>query len=297
MMLHTDGVAQTAELNAPPAGLIAAKVTTTVTLPNDAPWLEIAIRLDDKKPDYWPENGAFYFPVNAVKPQFRIGRLGGVADPTKDFARYSNRTYGYVNTGAMIADADGPGVAICPLDHGIMSFGEKGLYTIVPDYVPTTPVAQVSLFNNLWTINFPYWIQGTIHSRVRIWATRDLQPARLVVPALEALTPVLTAVADGLGGTLPASAPGLAVSRPGVRLTCFSQNRDGAGTILRVWEQSGEGGEVTVTFPAPCPFTEAQPVNLRGEAIAGAAGSAVKLTGGKLTFNLNAYAPASFILE
>ena len=58
-------------------------------------------------------------------------------------------------------------------------------------------MAQVSLFNNLWTINFPYWIQGTIRSRVRVWATHDLQPASLVVPALEALTPVLAAVADG----------------------------------------------------------------------------------------------------
>ena len=292
MTLHTDGVAQTAELNAPPAGLIAAKVTTTITLPHDAPWLEIAIRLDDKKPDYWPENGSFYLPIHAANPQFRIGRLGGVADPAKDFARYSNRTYGYVNTGAIIADASGQGVGICPLDHGIMSFGEKGIYTIDPDYVPTTSVAQVSLFNNLWTINFPYWIQGTIRSRVRVWATHDLKPASLIVPALEALTPVLTAVADGPAGRLPATAPGLAVSRPGVRLTCFSQNRDGVGTILRVWEQSGESGEVAVTFPLPCPFTEAQPVNLRNEPV----GPPVKITGGQLTFTLAAYAPASFIL-
>ena len=42
----------------------------------------------------------------------------------------------------MIADTDGVGLAICPLDHGIMSFGDKGICTIDPDYVPKTPVAM-----------------------------------------------------------------------------------------------------------------------------------------------------------
>jgi alpha-mannosidase len=105
MSVSKDGIVQTAELSAEAAGIIASKVTTTVTLPENSPWLEIAIRLDDKKPDYWPENGAFFLPVKAEKPQFRVGRSGWVMDPTKDYARGSNRTYGYVNNGAMIAES------------------------------------------------------------------------------------------------------------------------------------------------------------------------------------------------
>ena len=292
MSVSKGAVAQSATLAAPAAGIIAAKVTTTVTLPENAAWLEITTRLDDKQPDYWPENGAVYFPVNAAKPQFRIGRLGGVADPAKDFVRGSNRTYGIVNNGAMIAGADGAGVGICPLDHGMMTFGDKGMNTIDPDYVPSTPVATVSLFNNLWTINFPYWISGTVESRVRVWATHDLKPASLIEPALEARQPVLAAIGSGPAGKLPASASGLAISRQGVRLTCFAPNRDGAGTVLRLWEQDGEAGEITVTLPAKCPFTEATPVNLRGEKI----GKPVAIKKGKFSFKVAAYAPASFVL-
>jgi|GEM_PF-291005 len=295
MSVARDAAAQTATLRADAGGLIASKVTTTITLPNDAPWLEIAIRLDDKKPDYWPENGSFYFPVNAAKPQFRIGRLGGIADPTKDFVPHANRTYGYVSTGAMIADENGKGVAICPLDHGIMSFGKKGLCEIAPDYVPATPEAKVSLFNNLWTINFPYWIQGTMTSRIRVWATDDLLPASLNTPALEARMPVLAAIADGTSGTLPSEQAGLALSRTGVQATAFREAADWmpAGTLLRLWEQAGVAGELTVTLPGFAKFTTATPVNLRGEKTS----EPLAIRDGKFTFSLRAYAPASFILS
>jgi alpha-mannosidase len=291
MSVSKDDIVQTAKLSADAAGLIASKVTTTITLPENSPWLEIAIRLDDKKPDYWPENGEFYLPVKAEHPRFRIGRLGGIADPSKDFAPGSNRTYGYVNNGALIADADGVGVGICPLDNGIMSFGDKGIYTIDQDYVPQTPVACASLFNNLWTINFPYWCKGTIESRLRVWATHDLNPSSLIEPALDARQPVLAAVASGPAGKLPVTAGGLALSRPGVRLIQFAPNPDGVGTVLRLWEQNGEAGKVSVTFPNPCPFTQALPVNLRGET----EGDPIPIEKGVFSFQLGAYAPASFV--
>lgn len=290
MTTHHDGVAQVATLTAAASGLIASKVTTTITLPDHAAWLEIGIRLDEKKPDYWPEAGGFFLPVNASNPQFRIGRLGGVADPAKDFARNSNRTYGMASNGALIADAAGKGVGIYPLDHSMMSFGTKGLNTIDPDYVPTTPVATVSMFNNLWTINFPYWIQGTVQSRVRIWATNDLKPSSLIEPTFDARQPVLVAIGTGAAGKLPAEQSGLALSRDGVRLTAFRE--DDGGTLLRVWEQVGEAGDLTVTLPPEARFTSAQPVNLRYEKM----GGALDIKDGKFTFPIRAYAPASFIL-
>jgi alpha-mannosidase len=291
MTLRTDGVGQTVELCAPASGIIASRVTTTITLPREQPWLEIAVRLEDKPPDYWPENGTFVLPVNAADPRFRVGRLGAVVDPTRDYVRGSSRAYGYVNTGAIVADADGVGVAICPLDHGLMSFGEKGIYEIDPDYVPTTPEARVSIFNNLWTINFPYWIRGDIRSRVRVWATHDLKPASLIAPALDARCPALAAVASGPDGTLPVMCDGLAVSRPGLRATCFAAGDDGS-LLLRLWEQAGESGRVTVTFPPRLKIAYAQPVNLRGEKT----GERVGVTDNRLSFDASAYAPASFML-
>jgi alpha-mannosidase len=293
MKVCKNDLIQTAELTADASDIITSKVTILITLPFNSPWFEIAIRIDDKKPDYWPENGSFYLPVKAEHPQFRIGRIGAVVDPTKDFAIGSNRTYGYVNTGAMITDADGVGLGICPLDHRIMSFGEKGIYTIDPVYVPKTSLCSVSIFNNLWTINFPYWIEGTIVSRVRIWAIHDLKPSNLIEPAMEAQYPVFAVIADGVKGNLPESASGLKFSRPGISLISYQSNPDGKGTILRIWEQVGKSSILMVTFPNGAKYTTATAVNLRGDIL----GKPISISNRTLKFYIHSYAPSSFVLE
>ena len=113
----------------------------------------------------------------------------------------------------------------------------------------------------------------------------------MATPALEARNPLVTIVTTGKGEALPPEQTGVAVSRKGVLVTAFGHNPDGPGTVLRVWEQAGVGGDLTVTIPGS--FTTAMPVNLRGETC----GEEVKITGGKLTFALGAYAPASFLLS
>ena len=105
--------------------------------------------------------------------------------------------------------------------------------------------------------------------------------------------PLLAAVADGPHGILPDTQTGVSVSRPGVLVTAFGQNPDGDGTVLRVWEQTGNSDSLTVKLPADFHATRAIPVNLRGES----AGNAVKIRNGSFTFNLAAFAPASFRLE
>ena len=274
-------------------GLIQSDVTTVISLPNELPWFEIKVQLDNKKPDYWTEAGSIYLPVKAANPQFRIGRLEAMSNPATDFVSGSNRTYGYVNTGAMIADSNGEGVAICPLDHGLMSFGDKGLCTIDPDYVPSKPLALVSMFNNLWTINFPYWIKGSLSSRVRIWATDNLNDSSLVVSATEARSPVLVGYAEGQAGKLPAIATGLELSRKGVNLISFISNPNDKGSLIRLWEQSGISGNLSVRFPECSKFTKATPVNLRGER----EGKSVPVSDRTLKFFMKAYSPSSFILE
>lgn len=291
LKVRTTPLGKEVTLSSAAAGLIQSDVTTTISLPNDLPWFEIKVQLDNKKPDYWPESGSIYLPVNAHNPQFRIGRLGALVDPTKDFARGSNRTYGYVNTGAMIADNTGAGLAICPLDHGIMSFGDKGLCTIDPDYVPTRPLALVSMFNNLWTINFPYWIKGSLSSRVRIWATENLKDSSLVVSATEARNPVLVGYAEGEPGEMPSEKTGIELSRKGVLLSANYNSKE--GTVIRVWEQNGTSGLLTITLPEEMKAKKAIPVDLRGTIT----GNPIEVLDSKLVFHLNAYAPASFILN
>ena len=81
--------------------------------------------------------------------------------------------------------------------------------------------------------------------------------------------------------------------RPGVRVTAFCPNPDGEGIVLRVWEQAGKGGEITVTLPQGMKATVAQPVNLRGEG----EGCPIPVKDGKFSFELNAWAPRSFTLD
>jgi hypothetical protein len=77
-------------------------------------------------------------------------------------------------------------------------------------------------------------------------------------------------------------------------VTAFGEDPDGGpGTLLRLWEQGGVGGTLTVTLPAGLKAAKAQPVSLRGEKT----GQPIPITDGKLTFSLPAYAPASFILQ
>ena len=82
------------------------------------------------------------------------------------------------------------------------------------------------------------------------------------------------------------------LSRKGVRVTAFCPNPDGEGTVLRVWEQAGRGGEITVTLPLGMKIGTAQPVNLRGEL----AGAPIAIKNGCFSFALGAWAPKSFVL-
>ena len=85
---------------------------------------------------------------------------------------------------------------------------------------------------------------------------------------------------------------GISLSRRGVRVTAFCPNPDGDGIVLRVWEQAGVGGEITVSLPSGMAATEAQPVNLRGER----AGNPIPVKDGKFSFELNAWSPKSFVI-
>jgi hypothetical protein len=101
-----------------------------------------------------------------------------------------------------------------------------------------------------------------------------------------------TEVKNG-GGVLPPHQAGVMVSRSGVAVTAYGQNPDGPGTLLRVWEQAGMTGALTITLPAGVPYTLAQPVNLRGETL----GAPIPVRNGGFAYPLKGYAPASFVLH
>jgi alpha-mannosidase len=166
-----------------------------------------------------------------------------------------------------------------------------GMWKFSKDYIPTKPSVYFNLFNNQWSTNYRFWNEGKWTYRFRVWSYDQYDAeASLITPSLEMRYPVQTAAVDAPAGKLPKTQAGLSVSRPGVLVTAFGDNPDGEGTILRVWEQAGNSGELTATIPGN--FKTATPVSLRGEKT----GEPIPLKGGKLTINLGAYAPASFVL-
>ncbi len=275
-----------------PLGL-ADSITLVFTLYHQQPGVDVEWHVTNKTADPRPEGGWLCFPFKVAQPRFLLGRLGGPIDPAKDIVAGANRHYFCLNSGLTITGQDGSGVGLCPLDSPCVSLGGPGLWKFSLDDMPRQPSVFVNLYNNEWNTNFPEWQGGSWSSRVRLWPTAKNSATvdALVVPSWEARVPLLAAVANGPAGTLPQIQSGLTLSRKGVLLTAFGPNPDGAGTVLRVWEQAGVTDELTVTLPGN--YRSAAPVNLRGEKL----GQPVPIKSRALTFPLKAYAPASFILQ
>jgi hypothetical protein len=296
------GDTATIDCPADPANHMPA-TTLRVSLPKDQTYIELELTINDKAKDNWPEADWFCLPFKVANPQFRVYRQLGSMNPATDIITGANRDLFSVGHGVTISDADGAGIAISPLDHPLVSLDRPGCWQFSKDaetFTPKQPVVYLNLYNNQWNTNFRYWYPGTWSSRVRLSTFDAKTPVDAIIatPALEARNPLLAVGADGKGDKLPASQTGIAVSRKGTIVTAFGQNPDGKGTILRVWEQAGVSGELTITLPLGPPsarsgFASATPVNLRGEQ----SGNPVKIANGKLVFDLKAYAPASFVLE
>lgn len=270
------------------------KVSIRLTLPAAMPVADLEVSWQ-KQPDGWPEAGWICLPLKVANPRFRLGRIGADVDPAKDCTvEYSNFHNSWVNTGVAVYDgATGAGVGLCPQDSPMVSLGEPGEYKFEPRYEPRQPYVYVNLYNNHWRTNFAGWIGNgqRMSSRVRLWAFGKYNTeSALYSPAMEARVPLAAARSTARPGTLPAAQPGVTLSRKGVALTALGPNPDGPGTILRLWEQAGAGGELVVSG---LKASIATPVNLRGEK----AGEPIAIRDGAFTFHLPAYAPASFRLE
>ena len=286
--INSTPTAEVATLTATDTIGLAKGLALKFTFFHDQPCVDAEWSVTEKTPNPLPEGGWLCFPFAIEQPQFLLGRLGGPVDPAKDIAIGANRHYFCLSTGLTITGNDKSGIGMCPLDSPCVSLGHPELWKYSLDHVAKEPAVFVNLYNNEWNTNFPEWQGGSWTSRVRLWPNTELN-----VPSWEARLPLLAATADGPAGNLPATNTGITVSRPGTLVTAFGQNPDGPGIVLRIWEQNGQAGELTVTLPATAKCTTATPVNLRGEI----SGNPIAITAGKLTFPLRAYAPASFVLQ
>lgn len=265
-----------------------------VTLYRDRPYVDLRWEIVDKRPDQWPEAGWLCLPFRVDEPTFRLGRLGSVVDPAKDARRGSNLDVFCLNTGMTIGGPDGKGMGLCPIDSPLVSFGRPGLYRHSREFGSPEPVVFVNLFNNVWGTNFQQWTEGSWSSRIRIWSVEgEGAEADLIAPGWEARSPSIAAYYDGAAGRLPTSRSGIELSRRGVLVTAFGPNPDGAGILLRLWEQGGEDGICRVRLPDEMNVARAQPCDLRGRS----RGEALAVDNSSIDVRLTHYAPATLILD
>ena len=288
-------LADVATLQCADATPLAKAVALRVTLERGTPSVDLEWSVVEKTPNPVPEGGWLCLPFALAQPHFQIGRPGSLIDPARDIVAGANRYLMAVASGVTITGDDGFGVGVCALDAPLMSFGEPGLWKFDYDFVPQRARVFINLHNNEWNTNFPLWQEGSWRSRVRLWVVRRGGDAEqnLLTPAWEARLPLLTAYAVGPRGKQPVSASGLTLSRRGILVTAFGGDLYGAQTLLRLWEQAGKAGDCVVQLPAGCPAAQALPVNLRGEP----AGAPLPIRNHAFTVHLDAFAPASFVLE
>lgn len=273
------------------------KVAITLVLSGITPTANLEVSWQ-KQPDTWPETAWIALPFKCNNPKFRLGRLGADVDPVKDMITdNANYHLWWVNNGVSIYDAaTGAGVAIFSPDAPLVSLGEPGEYKFDKRYEPEKPYIYLNLYNNHWRTNFPAWIGNgqrmSVRVSIRTFDKFNIEGS-LYTPGMETRVPLQVACSKVKNGKLPVTQPGISLSRNGVAITAFGLNPDGEGTILRIWEQGGITGKVDVTLPKGAKFSVAQPVNLRGEKC----GEPHNIFNSKLSVDLHAYAPASFILK
>jgi alpha-mannosidase len=268
--------------------------SVTITLYDGLPNIEIIWNIENKPAEPWPEAGWMCFPLNISNPEFRLGRLGGIVDPTKDFIKGSNFDYCFLNSGMAIVNDHEKGMGFCSPDVPAISLEKPGLWQYSGFAVPKKPKVFFNLYNNQWSTNFTEWIEGSWSARFYLWGIDEYDnESSITTPSEEVRVPFKSVLVSGPAGKLPDHATGISLSKKGILVTAFCNNPDGEGTLLRLWENSGNSGSCTITLPRNSNYKYGEFCNLRGEL----KNKIVNVEDGKIEVHINAYQPVSLALH
>jgi hypothetical protein len=258
------------------------------------PFLEVNWAIDGKPADPWPEAGWLCFPLSIENPKFRLGRTGAISDPAVDFVKGSNFDFCFVQEGLAILDQNNQGIGLYSPDLPGISLERPGLWKYSKNFVPSKSNVFFNLYNNQWSTNFTEWIEGSWNARVFLWFIDNYDPEKsLITPSLEQRHPLVATFGSGKSGTLPSTQTGISLTDKGLQVTAYGPNRDGEGTLLRIWEKAGKSGKLSLSFPSGSHFTMAQPCNLRGVKI----GKVIPINANKVDLTYTPYQPITLILN
>ncbi len=285
----------TATLIPPPSiGETAHTASLQVTLYEDLPCMDLRVNIINHPATENPEAAWICLPLAINEPQFHLRTPGAITDPAKDMIEGGNFSFFWTQGGLAICDPTGRGAGLCSPDAPALSLGEPGIYKFKAQWPRPKSSVFVHLYNNKWNTNFRSFWNGEFSARVRLWPIAKFDPEKdLVTPSEETLSPMLTGLSNYKAGLLPPAGQGIGLSRKGITVTAFGPNPDGNGTLLRLWELSGKGGDCTVTLPAAMPVKSVQPIDLRGRPT----GQRMELKGGSFSLQVGPFAPASFVLD
>ena len=267
----------------------------TYTLHENQPYVEIDWGIDGKKPIALPEAGWLSFPFALEKPEYRLNRIGGIVNPQRELVDRTNHDFYFLNTSMTMFDNKGGGIVLnSPSSPGV-SIDNPGLYKFSKTKKLTSGEVFVNLFNTQWGTNFTEWIEGSFSSKIYIWSYKNYDAERtFITPSEETRVPLKGVFYDGEKGAIPTVQEGIILSRKGILITAFGENRDGEGILLRLWEKVGENGNCTVGLPKGNNFKRAFACNLRGEITDN---KGVPISNDTFQFRIKAYQPVSFILK
>lgn len=263
-----------------------------VTLYEDMPYIDVKLSVINKPATEESEAGWIALPFKMDAPEYRIGRLGSIIDPSKDLLKGSQYNYIWSNSGLMIKDRE-YSIGVCALDAPAFQLGNLNFMHFAGEYENPCSSVYFNLFNNRWNTNFVSFWSGNLTSEVRLWVNPKNadDESGLITPAWETRLPLQVGIATCPAGKLPVMNEGVKISRKGVLLTAYGNNPDGGGKLLRVWEQSGESGLCEISLPVKKDGV-AQPVNLRGVPN----GNPVKIQNGVFKIELGRFEPASYLI-
>ena len=218
----------------------APEVRMKVEMGRYSDYVDIEYSIKGKVETPFVESGHFVFPLNAQVPRYAIQKMGAVIDPEKDIQYGANTSLYCCDRWVNVSDGN-HSIAFFPKDTPLLSIGENRIYIYSKDYKPRKPVLYWNAFNNQWATNFPQWIGGDFTFRFRIypylgaWNVSDM-PKR----AEEYSTPLFLLKGAEEEYRL------LEQDIENANILTFKNANDGNGYILRLQENRGKSGVMTI---------------------------------------------------